>query len=134
MATLSGAERIASHYANAVPMTMEQVGGEHAEVMAFPLVGKHAVVRTTHREVRQGVAAHTATLREYGRPYLEGLYQHIYRIAMAYKMEMNDDTDAKKRAWQDFCNDVVILYTMRHVLTGKPIHITSHRSPVTGSC
>ena len=116
---------MAQHLAQAVPLNAEQLGSEHVVLLAFPLLGKHAAVRTTHKEVADSIETYKSQLEQEGRPYMEGLYRHIFRIAGAYQMELEDDTEDKRQAWVDFCNDVVILYTMRYALTGQHIHVTT---------
>ena len=116
-------EYMASHRARGVPMNVEQAGGDHANLLAYPLVSKHAAVLASHADVVEGITVYSDYLRRNGREWLAGLYRHVLAVATAYDLELCDDTDAKRRAWQEFCNDIVKLYTMRYVLTGEQIAI-----------
>ena len=114
-------------------MTAEQLG-PIAYVRAFPLTGKHAVVRTTH----ELIATHIDTVRReralHGNDWSRGFYRHIYVQALDHRLQLVDDTEEKKRSWQNFCNDVVLLYAMRYVLFDKLIPVQSGNLPSEPGC
>lgn len=105
-----------------VLMKPEQVGA-HVYVRAFPLTGKHAVVRTTHKLIEEQMKDVDRQLVSHGRAWSQGLYRHIYCQAIDHKLQLVDDTAEKRQSWQDFCDDVVLLCVMRYVLFGKHIPV-----------
>ena len=93
------------------------------DLLAFPLVGKHAIVRTTHEIIDMNLEGWGREMRMRGKPALSAVYQRLLARAVAYEMELVDVTAAKRDAWQCFCDNVCELYTMRFVLTGQGIPI-----------
>ena len=111
------------------PMTAEQLG-PNAYVQAFPLLGKNAIVRTTHEEIADQIDTCRREMAIFGRDKLHCIYRHIYKVAIDYQIQVVDDSEEKKKNWQNFCDDVVLLCVLRLVLFGKLIPVQLGEIPM----
>ena len=121
-----------NHLQNVAParaVRSEDMGGDDVVyVDAFPITGKHIVVRTTHGEV-MGVVQ---TFRGMETDRANATYRSAYRavidvdgMAIATLAESAGADSAAIGRWHDYCTDVVICHAARVVLFNKPITLVS---------
>lgn len=100
----------------------------------FSLLGKHVIVCTTNRMIRKQLENNLNDLHNNRRPLLDHVYRSAYKAAISFQDDANwkqqRGTCATLRkqalsAWQDFCDDCVIVVVLRYVLFGKPIYVST---------
>ena len=92
---LVNAEALYNHQQGFYPANATEVGGQYVDLLAFPLVGKHAIDGI----IDISLADWGREVRVRGRPAVAAIYERMMTRAVAYKMDLVDDTAAKRNAW-----------------------------------
>ena len=94
-------------------------------VSAFPLLGKLVMVKTTHKEIMRFTIMNEKEDKELLKRMSNRIYQNL--LDFNEHKVVKDMKAGNKQAlqeWDDFCADVLILYTIRLVLYDRPIPIS----------
>ena len=95
-----------------------------AWVMAFPVVGIEAIVRTTHPEITAKVNDfRDQATSEADRDRLQELYWTTHSRAM-HRLQ-DRDTSHSTAEWTAFCEDIVTLSVLRYILHREPVAVAT---------
>jgi len=99
--------------------------GQEVFVDAFPYVGKQCFVKTKHRQVMQCIKRFKRDLEIQGRAAMQSMYRSIFTAAIEADVDVIYDKAAEgdTMEWQNFCDDIVLLAALRHLLFGAMIEI-----------
>jgi len=94
-------------------------------VSAFPLLGKPVMVKTTHKEIMRFTIMNEKEDKELLKKMSNRIYRNLLDINVHKVVkDMKAGNKQALQEWDDFCADVLILYTIRLVLYDRPIPIS----------
>ena len=83
------------------------------------LIKDAVIVQTTNKYIKNAIK----DLRKMNKKQLILLSNKVYKIVLSTNLDLIYN---KEKEWQDFCDDMIIVYVARNILYNKPIPITPY--------